>query len=66
MDDVSAWPWRKSSRSAITNDCVEVAVLPTGVAVRDSKDRRGPHVMVNAAAWDGFLAHLRAGAFDRG
>jgi hypothetical protein len=34
--------WRKSSFSGTTGDCVEVALLAGGVAVRDSKNADGP------------------------
>ncbi|MFC4493265.1 DUF397 domain-containing protein [Streptomyces ovatisporus] len=55
--------WRKSSYS--TNEggeCVEVAQLPDGIAVRDSKDPGGPHLTFPAASF----AHLvRSVAFDR-
>ncbi|MBT2207425.1 DUF397 domain-containing protein [Actinomadura sp. NEAU-AAG7] len=42
--------WRKSSRS--TNNggaCVEVASAPTHIAVRDSKDPQGPHLILRRA-----------------
>lgn len=52
--------WRKSSRSANgTGQCVEAASLPDGVAVRDSKDKTGPILTCDRAAWVGFLAGLR-------
>jgi hypothetical protein len=50
--------WRKSSRSSHTN-CVEVALSPEVVAVRDSKDRRGPVLTFSAAAFGEFLAGLK-------
>ncbi|HEX6359113.1 DUF397 domain-containing protein [Actinophytocola sp.] len=34
--------WRKSSFSAGDPNCVELAHLATGIAVRDSKDPDGP------------------------
>ncbi|MDI5941710.1 DUF397 domain-containing protein, partial [Micromonospora sp. DH15] len=40
--DLAAARWFTSSRSANNGDCVECAVLPDMVAVRDSKDRSGP------------------------
>jgi hypothetical protein len=47
------------------NSCVEVAPLPNGVAVRDTKDRaRTPHLH-SAAAWQAFLAAVRNGEFER-
>ncbi|HEX6361246.1 MAG TPA: DUF397 domain-containing protein [Actinophytocola sp.] len=34
--------WRKSSFSGSGDLCVEVACVPAGIAVRDSKDPDGP------------------------
>jgi hypothetical protein len=58
--------WRISSFSGVNgNSCVEVAPIPTGVAVRDTKDRaRAPHLHT-AAAWRDFLTAVRNGEFDR-
>lgn len=56
--------WRTSSRSSATN-CVEVAALDGGVAVRDSKDRGGPVLRFARAPWQAFVAATKAGEFDR-
>lgn len=59
--------WFTSSFSGGNDDsCVEVAHLPGGVAVRDTKDRARPAHRYGAAGWDAFLAGVRAGEFDRG
>lgn len=55
--------WHKSSRSSKAN-CVEVAVSLGGTRVRDTKDRAGGHVAVNAQRWQAFLGQLKAGRFD--
>jgi hypothetical protein len=48
--------WRKSSFSGATNgDCVEVAVAPTLVAVRDSKNPDGPRLHFPLPHWHRFL-----------
>jgi hypothetical protein len=63
--DLSRATWRKSSHSA-TNGCVEVALDPAEVAVRDSKQQgRGPVLCFNAHEWEAFLAGVRNGEFER-
>jgi hypothetical protein len=58
--------WFTSSFSGGNGDsCVEVAFLADAVAVRDTKDRALPPHRHSAAAWETFLAGVRAGDFDR-
>jgi Domain of unknown function (DUF397) len=45
--------------------CVEVAFVPDGVAVRDTKDRTLPPHRYSAACWSEFLTGVRSGEFDR-
>ncbi|MFE9097028.1 DUF397 domain-containing protein [Streptomyces sp. NPDC007264] len=48
--------WRTSSYSSGEGgQCVEVAVLPHVVRVRDSKDTGQPALSVAAAAWAAFV-----------
>ena len=57
--------WRTSSRSAAAGHCVEVAMSPLEVCVRDSKDRPGPVLRFDDATWRQFVAGVRDGEFDR-
>ncbi|GAA0508312.1 hypothetical protein GCM10011581_19730 [Saccharopolyspora subtropica] len=59
--------WRKSSRSAQANACVEVAVnLPGRALVRDSKlGDSSPVLATSAAAFRSFIGGVKAGRFDR-
>ena len=57
-------PWRKSSFSN-GGGCVEAAPLAGGlIAVRDSKNPQGGHLVYNAYEWQSFLAGVRNGEFD--
>jgi Domain of unknown function (DUF397) len=51
--------WRKSSRSQEHGACVEIAPLPSSVAIRDSKDPQGPALAFDHAAWRTFTEGLK-------
>jgi hypothetical protein len=53
--------WQKSSYSTQQGNCVEVAPLPEGAAVRDSKDPEGPALRFTADAWRAFVAGVKSG-----
>jgi hypothetical protein len=61
--DLSSAVWRKSTFSE-SNGCVEVALLNEQVAVRDSKDPRGPVLLFSAAEWEAFVAGVLGGEFN--
>lgn len=57
--------WFKSSASSTTGgNCVEIAAVDGGVAVRDSKDRGGPALLFSTGEWLAFLAGVRNHEFD--
>ncbi|MGW3071436.1 DUF397 domain-containing protein [Kitasatospora sp. NPDC001132] len=58
--------YKKSSYSGGNEDCVEYALLPGAVAVRDSKDPSGPALAFDRASHAAFIAALAAGEFDFG
>ncbi|MGH3854972.1 MAG: DUF397 domain-containing protein [Pseudonocardiaceae bacterium] len=58
--------WRTSSRSNGERDCVEVAVVPGRVGVRDSKDRSGPALVFGPSAWRAFVGDVQHSGFDCG
>ncbi|MEU5821828.1 DUF397 domain-containing protein [Streptomyces sp. NPDC047803] len=51
--------WFKSSYSdsSDSNECVEVAVSPGAVHVRDSKDLSVPQLAFGETAWAGFVSY---------
>ncbi|MGP4025943.1 DUF397 domain-containing protein [Actinomadura sp. 3N407] len=62
--DLSRAVWRKSSRSGNGGNCVEIADLHRGVAVRDSKHPTGPKLMFTRADWRTFTDAVKRRAND--
>jgi len=52
--------WFKSTYSDDNEpgDCVEVAVAPTAIHIRDSKSRQSAHLTVAATTWADFITHV--------
>ncbi|OKJ26726.1 DUF397 domain-containing protein [Streptomyces sp. CB01580] len=56
---MTAFRFHKSSYSATSSECVEVARnIPRTVGVRDSKRPDGPVIVLGPAAWDAFQDEL--------
>ncbi|TKA11959.1 DUF397 domain-containing protein [Actinacidiphila oryziradicis] len=50
--------WFKSSYSSGEGGaCVEAAICPGVVHVRDSKDKQGPQLALSPTAWTAFVSH---------
>ncbi|WP_411142331.1 DUF397 domain-containing protein [Streptomyces sp. x-80] len=57
--------WFKSSHSNDTGgSCVEIADLTSQVAIRDSKNKSGPALVVPTAAWASFVGLVCSGSVD--
>jgi hypothetical protein len=54
--------FQKSSYSGSSDNCVEAARNEPGlVAVRDSKDRKGPKLVLTLDRWQAFVRTVKAG-----
>lgn len=56
--------FHKSIDSKYEGACVEVAVKPRGVAVRDSKNRTGGTLFFTKKEWKAFLGGVSKGQFN--
>ncbi|MEU3950625.1 DUF397 domain-containing protein [Streptomyces sp. NPDC029526] len=61
--DASELAWFKSSHSDGTdgNSCVELALTPGTVHVRDSKDTAGPRIAFAPDTWTAFVPYVSGG-----
>jgi hypothetical protein len=64
--DLSRLAWRKSSYSGANGNCVEIAPARGSalIAVRDSKDRTGPALVLTAGQWGAFTSRIKDGWLD--
>ena len=56
--------WKKSSRSQLSQECVEYSHLGSTVALRDSRSPSRGTIVISDSAWRIFLDAVRAGEFD--
>jgi Domain of unknown function (DUF397) len=57
-DDIK---WRKAKSSAGDGACVEVALVESQVAVRDSRDPDGTWLLYSAQPWRDFTSTVKSG-----
>lgn len=55
--------WRKATTSG-ASECVEVAAVGRGMAVRDSKNPMGGKQVYSISQFSSFLEQIKAGRFD--
>ena len=61
--DISSVIWRKSSHSGANGgNCIEIAAAARTVAVRDSKDPKGPVLRFRLKDWQRFADQVKADA----
>lgn len=60
VSDLTGAKWRKSTLSGAGNDCVELAIVRSGTAVRDSKNAAAGHLAFDGAGWQAFMSAVKA------
>lgn len=51
--------WRVATHTGGQGNCVEVGTSAAAVAVRDTKDRKGPVLRFDSSVWQTFTEHLK-------
>jgi Domain of unknown function (DUF397) len=60
MDQLDVTRWRKSSYSTGNGgNCVEIGQARPGIAIRDSKDPKGPRLSFKSEIWEAFAAKVK-------
>jgi len=57
--------WRKSTRSNVDGNCVEVAVSDRSIGTRDGRNPAGSVLRFSPTGWRLFLTAVKHGEFDR-
>ncbi|MEV5831569.1 DUF397 domain-containing protein [Spirillospora sp. NPDC052242] len=60
----SALRWRKATASQGSQGCVELAPMPGGLAIRDSKDPDGPRLDLGLGDARAMIETLKSGLHD--
>jgi hypothetical protein len=64
-DEILPVGWQKSSYSGSTGgECVEVARLADGKAVRDSKNPAGGFLNLQPTTWATLVSEIKQGTYD--
>jgi hypothetical protein len=58
--------FKTSTKTSPFIDCVQVAIKPQGVALRDSKDPGRKTLFFNQREWEAFVQGVKDGEFDLG
>ncbi|MFF5112044.1 DUF397 domain-containing protein [Streptosporangium sp. NPDC000509] len=56
--------WITSSYSGSGQQCVQMKPMPSGVAIRDSKNPEGPRLLCTPDAWRSLVTEARNGSYD--
>jgi hypothetical protein len=59
MSDGMVSGWRVASYTGGQGNCVEVGKSAAKVAVRDTKDEKGPVLHFELSVWNAFTEHLK-------
>ena len=59
MSDETASGWRVASYTGGQGNCVEVGRSAAAIAVRDTKDEKGPVLQFESSVWHAFTEHLK-------
>jgi hypothetical protein len=59
MSDETASGWRVASYTGGQGNCVEVGRSAAAIAVRDTKDEKGPVLQFELSVWHAFTEHLK-------
>jgi hypothetical protein len=59
MSNEAVFGWRAATYTGGQGNCVEVGRSAAAVAVRDTKDRKGPVLRFDPSVWHAFTEHLK-------